>query len=370
MTEKKYIILTDIKEFTYKNALLTNTQIEEMLQVFDEVVMTSADQYDISIIKSIWDAYLAISDSAQNAVEFTKDILSKTQKYDANHKISIKKMDLRVALTYGSITKNKSMNLDDYFWECINLASRIIDITPAWKIFLSWDFMKQLSKDQDCISLWKHDFHGVIQKTELFTISQMSREEIKSLTLDENTLLQECDKIVFRSACVSAILSAQPLPFVESFNIVWVHLYMIVKLSQKLERGVTLRSGAKIFKEVVTPLWAGYFGSQWLGTLAKIVLPWIGWYLFSPISFAVTYGMWKVYTSYFIHMLSDSKLPENEIIWIFSKQKDMWRTIAKSQKKDILKTGKKFYKDVMWIRKKSEYSEIQKDLISMLKSQK
>jgi len=53
MTEKKYIILTDIKEFTYKNALLTNVQIEQMLQAFDKIVMSSADRYNISIIKSI-----------------------------------------------------------------------------------------------------------------------------------------------------------------------------------------------------------------------------------------------------------------------------------------------------------------------------
>jgi hypothetical protein len=53
MIEKKYIILSDIKEFTYKNALLTNLQIEQMLQSFDDIVMLSAQKYDISIVKSI-----------------------------------------------------------------------------------------------------------------------------------------------------------------------------------------------------------------------------------------------------------------------------------------------------------------------------
>jgi hypothetical protein len=31
MAEKKYVIFTDIKEFTYKNWLLTNRQVEKML---------------------------------------------------------------------------------------------------------------------------------------------------------------------------------------------------------------------------------------------------------------------------------------------------------------------------------------------------
>jgi len=230
--------------------------------------------------------------------------------------------------------------------------------------------IEQFPQDQKLTSLWKHIFHGVIQEIELFSLSEISKQEILKLTINENTLLQECDKIVFRSACVSSILSAQPLPFIESFNVVWVHLYMIVKLSQKLERWVTLRSGSKIFKEVVTPLWAGYFGSQWLGTIVKIILPGFWWYLFSPISFAVTYAMWKIYTSYFIYQMNEQKLDDCEIVWIFWKQKDMWRSIAKTQKKNILKTGNKFYKDVMWIREKSEYSEIQKDLIAMLKTKK
>jgi uncharacterized protein (DUF697 family) len=190
------------------------------------------------------------------------------------------------------------------------------------------------------------------------------------LNNDEKTLLEECDNIVFRSACVSAVLSAQPLPFIESFNIVWVHLYMIVKLSQKLDRWVTLQSGAKIFKEVVSPLWAWYFGSQWLATLAKIVLPWIWWYLYSPISFAATYALWKVYTSYFFYEKWWDQLSRENIFGIFTKQKDMWRAIVKREKKSILKTGKQFYQDVLSIKKKSWYSTVQKDLVSMLKSQK
>jgi len=52
------------------------------------------------------------------------------------------------------------------------------------------------------------------------SLSDISKTEIESLANKDDTLLQECDTIVFRAACVSAILSAQPLPFVEGFNIV------------------------------------------------------------------------------------------------------------------------------------------------------
>jgi class 3 adenylate cyclase len=56
-------------------------------------------------------------------------------------------------MTYGEITKNRSMNLDDYFGESINLAARIIDITPAGKIFIDSKFKNQLTKKPKPLSL-------------------------------------------------------------------------------------------------------------------------------------------------------------------------------------------------------------------------
>jgi len=370
MTEKKFIILVDIKEFTYKNSLLTNLQIEQMLQSFDKIVMKSAEENKVSIVKSIWDAYLACVKNSQEAIKYTQDVMKKTKEYDAQHKISIKKMDLRAAMSYGDITKSKTMNLDDYFGESINLASRIINLAPAGKIFLCPNAKENISKSIPITSVWEHSFHGILTDVEIFSLTKMTQKEILDLDTSHSSLLEECDKIVFRSACVSAILSAQPLPFIESFNIVGVHLYMIVKLSQKLERGVTLRSWSQIYKEMVAPLWAWYFGSQWLSTFAKIMLPGIWGYLFSPISFAVTYAMGKVYTSYFIYQKYGIKLSDAEVLWIFTKQKDVGKDIAKNQKIHIFKTGKQFYKDVVWIKQKTGYSHVQKDLISMLKTKK
>jgi len=370
MTEKKFIILVDIKEFTYKNSLLTNLQIEQMLQSFDEIVMKLAEKHKVSIIKSIWDAYLATTKWVENAIEYTQNVMKKTREYDQTHKISIKRLELRAAISYGDITKSKTMNLDDYFGESINLASRMIDLAPAGKIFLCSKVRDQMSDTTKLISTGTHSFHGILTELEIFSLTHMSKKEISDLRHDTSTLLEDCDKIVFRSACVSAVLSAQPLPFVESFNIVGVHLYMIVKLSQKLESWVTIRSWSQIFKEMVAPLWAWYFWSQWLGTLAKIVLPGVWGYLYSPISFAVTYAMWKVYTNYFIYKKGGKKLSDGEILSIFKRQRDIWKDMAKNQKINILKTWKQFYKDVKWIKHKTWYSRVQKDLISMLKSQK
>lgn len=92
--------------------------------------MSSAEKYDVSVIKSIGDAYLCFCDSADRAYDFSCRVLEQSQKYDEQEKIEIKKMSLRTSITFGDVTKNKAMKLDDYFGECINLASRIIGMTP------------------------------------------------------------------------------------------------------------------------------------------------------------------------------------------------------------------------------------------------
>lgn len=368
MAEKKYVIFTDIKEFTYKNGLLTNQQIEKMLWVFDSIVSLWAWKYDISIVKSMWDAYLCLADDALSAYDFTKYILAETQKYDDKEKIEIKRIALRASITYWEVAKNKAMNLDDYFGESINLASRIITITPKWKIFCTQEVKESLKTTIYSQDIGEHSFHGVLLKTQLYSLVKIWNEEEFDINVDKRTLLEECDVIVFRSACVSAILSSQPVPFIENFNIIGIHLYMTVKLSQKMERGITLRSSWKIIKEVVSPVWIGYFSLHGSNTLAKIILPWIGWYLFSPLSFGVTYAMWKVYTAYLFHSIAWESLDNSQIKNIFLKQRQTGKNLAKKEKRNILKTGKNFYKDVLWIKKESGYSDVQKDLLKMLRN--
>lgn len=74
-SEKKFIIFTDLKDFTYKNALLTDSQIAEILTKFHEVVQKSSDTHRIKNIKAIGDAYFLLTDSFSDAYNFSQEIL-------------------------------------------------------------------------------------------------------------------------------------------------------------------------------------------------------------------------------------------------------------------------------------------------------
>jgi len=121
MSEKKYIIFTDLKDFTYKNALLTDSQISEILGSFEKIVEETAQSSNINIIKSIGDAYFSVGENPEDAFYFAQTILQESQKYDAMQRIDVKKISLRVTITYGDISQHTALNLEDYFGEAINL---------------------------------------------------------------------------------------------------------------------------------------------------------------------------------------------------------------------------------------------------------
>jgi len=369
-SEKKYIIFTDLKEFTYKNTLLTDSQISTILEKFHEIVKTWADTYGVKIIKSIWDAYFAISDNAEPAYRFSNEILSLSQKYDEKQNIALKKISLRITITYWNITQNTALDLEDYFGEAINLWARIMDMTPEGKIFCTEQVKENLSSKKKAQYIWDFSFHGILQELPLYSLTPISEEMIKLLKDSHDSHLQECEDIVFRSSCVAAILSVQPLPFLENFNLVAVHLYMIVRISAKFDKNLSLKDSSKVFQELIAPLWLSYAAFQWSASMIKILLPWIWGYLFAPVSFSVSYALWKLYIMYFYYQASGEVLTPELIKELFKKHRIEGKNLAKSRKSDILWIWKLYSKEVIHIWNHKEFTKVQKDTIEMLKSKK
>lgn len=366
-TEKKYIIFTDLKDFTYKNSLLTDKQLSEILNKFEEVVQKSAKRNNIRIIKSIGDAFLCVWEQAVNAYTFASEILLESQKYDEIQRIEIKKVALRVTITYGNITQNMSLNLEDYFGEAINLGARIMDMTPAGKIFCSLDVKNQLSAHIPVKYVGDFSFHGVLEEVAVYSLSKITSEEIALLQSTKFEKLQESEDIVFRSSCVAAILSIQPLPLLENFNLTAVHLYMILRISSTFWNELSLKESSKIFSDLIAPLGLSYAAFQWSASAIKILLPWIGGYFFAPVSFSVSYALGKIYIMFFFYKQSGEELTSEIIKDLFKKHKNEGRRLAKERKDDVFEIGKKYSSEILHIWKKKEFTQVQEDTIRMLK---
>lgn len=372
MNAKKYVIFTDLKDFTYKNALLTDNQIAEILNNFEQIVQGSAEKYEIELVKSIGDAYLALANKWEQAYNFAQEIVEISQKYDAKQKIEIKEIGLRVTLTYGFVSQKESLNQVDYFGEAINLCSRMMSITPKGAIFCSqevWENIKTVSKYSCFIENFQ--FQWVLTPIPIYSLTELSDEQKQELLMEwknqDQTLLQECDEIVFRSSCVAALLSLQPIPIIDSYNIVGIHLYMILRLSSKFNQQLTTKSAGRIFLEIVSPLGVSYMSFQGMNTIAKVILPWVWGYLVAPTSFAMTYALWKIYTAYFYYHLAGQKIPKADIKLLFSKQRLAGQEMWKKRKKEIFKTGKNFYKEILSVKSEFWFHEVKKEIHKFLK---
>ncbi|MCH8518274.1 hypothetical protein LAT59_00715 [Candidatus Gracilibacteria bacterium] len=368
MSEEKYIIFTDLKDFTYKNSLLTSSQIQEILTKFDSFVKEASRKYQVKLLKSIGDAYFVISDSAEAAYGFSTHLLELSKEYDDTQKLDIKKISLRLTLTYGAITKNTSLDLEDYFGEPINLGARIMDITPAGHIFCTEEVMHAFSQFSNYEGIGLFSFHGILTQIPLYSITPITEEEIQALHNTDETRLKECDVIIFRASAVAAVLSVQPIPFIDNFHLLAVHLYMILHIGRKFRNDMHLADAGKIFRELIAPLGLSYVAFQGSSTILKILLPGIGGYLFAPVSFAVSYALGKVYVAYFYYDACGEKMSRELIKELFIKQKEEGKKLAKTQKKTITEIGKKYMKDILSIKKEKDYEKIHKDTVRMLKS--
>jgi len=368
VSEKKFIIFTDLKDFTYKNSLLTSRQVQEILSQFDQYVKEISEKYHVKILKSIGDAYFLLSENPFDVYHFATELIELAERYDREQKLDLKKISLRITITHWAVSRNTSLELEDYFWEAINLGARIMDMTPAGQIFCTSEVEKHISQYTQVQDLWLFSFHGVLSEISVFSLNPIAEEEVKNLQNRRDILFKECDEIIFRASCVAAVLSIQPIPFIDSFHLLAVHLYMILHIGRKFRRDMHLSDASKIFRELITPLGVSYAAFQWSSSALKILLPWLWGYLFAPVSFAVSYALWKVYVAYFYYDTSGEKMSRELIKELFAKQREEGKKLAKSQKKNISEIGKKYMKDILAIKKEKDYEKIHKDTVRMLQS--
>lgn len=243
-----------------------------------------------------------------------------------------------------------------------------MDITPLGHIFCTSEVEKEFSAFTPCQSIGSFSFHGLLTEVPLYSVTEITEQEIAELHTSTEARLKECNDIIFRASCVAAVLSVQPIPFIDSFHLLAVHLYMILHIGRKFDTTLHLSDTSKIFRELIAPLWLSYLAFQGSSSVIKILLPGFGGYLFAPVSFAITYALWKVYVAYFYYEASGEKMSHELIKELFIKQKEEGKKLAKTQKRTISEVGKRYMKDILSIKKEKDYEQIHKDTVRMLKA--
>ncbi len=146
-TIKWAILFTDIKNFTLKTSLLTAKQIEELLNKLNDIIFPIISNNNWKIIKSLWDSYMILFTNPQDAVFTSVDIQNALTSFNSHIKFDLFKIELRITIDYWSLEKKFTIKWDDYFWETVNLASRLQSITDANKIYITWKVYEKINKN-------------------------------------------------------------------------------------------------------------------------------------------------------------------------------------------------------------------------------
>ena len=360
---KWVVLFTDIKNFTLKSSLLTQKQINILLNDQDKIIFPIIKKYFWKIIKSLWDSYMIVFEKPENAINVWIEIQNKILEYNSNIKLNLYKIELRITADYWNLDKNLSINWEDFLWMPVNIASRLQSITPENKFFISWELFNKI-KDNNWIKyeyLWYTTFKWVLFNVDIYDIlfskeyinidnkKSINKKKIekKFITDDIKLNIENIDNLIFKFASVAAILWMQPVPFLDIYALLPLHLYLLSQISKEYWIELSKDESKEIISTIMGSIAWGYLLSHWVVAVSKIGLFLIWWYLVVPLNFALTYSIWKVLSFYLYKKSKWVKSTNSELNMLFKYSITSWKTIAKNEKKNIISIWKKYKNDLL-----------------------
>lgn len=365
----KFFVFTDLSDYTLKSSLLTPKQLKEfIIDKQDELILPLIKEFNWELVKYIWDSYLVFFDSASSSLNFSLKLLEVIHAYNINIKLNLKKIELKIVINYGSLIKKRTKLWYDYFWDSLNISSRILKTIPKNIIFFTKPIYEKIkNRKLDINYLWDKSYRWVIYKIPLYSINWNSTEINNNLD-NYNDIIKKVDDCIFKISSVSFLLTLQPMPLADRYFMVLLHLYLLKKVALLY----WIKLSKKQIKEIVSTIFISISGmyttSQIVTWLWKIWLPFLWWYLLAPLNFSITFSLWKVFSNYFYYKSQKTNLTSYEIKDIFVWTKEKWLIIAKEQKDDILSTWRE-YKDMI-IKQVIKLNDIYKEIKDYIKSKK
>ena len=248
-TIKWAVVFTDIKNFTLKTSLLTQLQITKFLNKQDEIVLPIIVKYFWKVVKTIWDAYMIVFEKAENAVIASIEIQQKLEEYNSSIELNLYKLELRISIDYGDLEREINLNWEDFFWEAVNVSSRLQNKTPENKIFITSNVHRNVEQIRNIYSLylWKTTFKWVLYEIDIYEIiynsnqinllkeGKLKHKDINEflLTDDLKWKIKDIDDTIFKFSAVAAIIWIQPIPFLDIYSVLPFHLYLLNEIAKK-----------------------------------------------------------------------------------------------------------------------------------------
>ncbi len=378
-TKKGVIMFTDIKDFTLKTSLLTPRQVNKLMQKLEKILVPCVKKYKWEIIKIIWDAHMVVFSDIQDGTNCWIEIQEQLSEINNKEKISLNKVEIKMSLNFWTLSRKMTIKWTDYFGDIINVSSRIIDKTPANNIFLTGNMFEELQKNKyskiDAISfLSEVELKGILYKNKVYYINYSNSSNHKVLLekingWEKQSVLQKSNEhiesSVFQVSSIAAIISLQPIPFLDAYWVVFLHIYLARLIAKEYKIELSKEEIKDVLATIFSSIGWAYGISQILSGVTKIWLPIVWWYLIMPLNFALTYWIWKVLNYYFYNKSIQQLTSTSDIKDVFVSSQKQGIEIWRKKKKEILSEWKKYKDD--FVKKMEEYKNQYSDVVDHVK---
>ncbi len=349
------ILFTDMKDFTFRSSVLNKKNLDTLIQNQNTMILPPVKDNNGEVVKTIGDSYMVLFENVSDALNCAIQIQKWASHYNAEKKI-LEKIEFRIAISTWTLSEVEGIKGSDYFWNTVNIASRLLNQTAAGRILVT-DGTFQEAKDGFTLAhLWDMAFKWTLEKEPIYELLSDPKDirDHTNGTLSKDafrTEIQEkihdapkkIEDIIFKISSVTAIVSIQPVPFLDIYSSVPLHMYMVKSIGNEYGINLSMTDIKELLGTIWVGLWGAYALGQWFLGLSKIGLPVVGWYIAVPFSFWFTYALWKTISTYFYYRSQNTTITEADISEIF-----------KNSKKDAIKKWKKEKKKILEIAKKEK----------------
>lgn len=360
-TSTSIIMFTDIKDFTLKTSLLTNKQVEKVLIDHTNLVTPIVENLHGKVIKVVGDAFMITFQSSQDALACWLSLQKAATIYNQDKKLNLFKIELRISLDKWEVIKTQTLEGDDYFWEAVNMASRLESITPENTILITEKVYADVKNNGsfNIVSMGKTSFRWILYEIEIYKVLFDEREirNFKSgkITLSDlkwgykdkyKSIITEADNLIFNCSCVAAILWIQPIPFFDNFSVIPLNVYMLIKIASIYGKEISIDSWYEFLKRIIPAIGASYLALNISLGVTKIFLPLVAGYGIIPINFWITYGLGKIFSMYYYSQNFGVEISNKDMRELFKDKRNMGKNIAQREKNSILEKGRAFQKEI------------------------
>lgn len=167
-TKNLTIMFTDIKWFTEKTSTYSRKQIDDFLSIQSSLFEPIIKEFNWTIIKTIWDAYLLAFESPTDAVLCWIKAQEAIENHNNNLEVD-KEKEFHIRIWINTWEVN-IINWD-VFWETVNIASRIETIAEANEIYFTQSVYLSMNKNEiPTASVWYRHLKWIPEEIKVYKV--------------------------------------------------------------------------------------------------------------------------------------------------------------------------------------------------------